>query len=252
MYRRLVISSAVLAVVWAVSSTQAQVSSAFPPMALPTGAAPMPMPFKMKAVAGKPYSLTAKTTDSKRLADGTWTTTVLEARKMRDSEGRERSELINRSGGPPVVSLTDPIAQTFVTLSWSDKTATVTHVPLPKPLTPEQEARAAESRAKAAEYRATHPSPDTSTLPPKTIAGASAEGKEQIITLHAAKLSGGEPVRVVEDTWTAPDLSIPLESTSDDPRGQKIITIVTDLQRAEPDPSLFHIPADYKIVERKN
>jgi hypothetical protein len=206
----------------------------------------------MKCVTGKPYSLASKTSTSTRLADGTWTTTVLEQRKMRDSEGRERTETTNGSGGSPVVSLTDPAAQTIVTLFRFNKTAILTHISLPKPPTPEQEARLAEIRAKAAEYRAAHPSGDETDIPPRTIAGVSAEGKRRIITLHAATLSNGDPVRVVEETWTSPDLGIPLASTSDDPRGQKIAMTVTDLQRAEPDPSLFKIPADYQVTERQN
>jgi hypothetical protein len=206
----------------------------------------------MKCVTGKPYSLVSKTTTSKRLADGTWTTTVLEQRRMRDSAGRERTELTNGSGGPPFVSLTDPAAQTIVSLFAFNKTAILTHISLPIPPTPEQEARSAEIRAKAAEYRAAHPSGDTTDLPPRTIAGASAEGERRIITLHAATLSNGDPVRVIEETWTSPDLGIPLASTSDDPRGQKIAMTVVDLQRSEPDPSLFRIPADYQITEQKN
>jgi hypothetical protein len=242
---RLVFSSAALALVCAAAPAQAQ-SVAFPPLFESGG----PPPFKMKCVSGKPYSLASKTTSSKRLADRTWTTTVLEERKMRDSEGRERAEMTNGSGGPPAVTLTDPAAQTIVSLFLFNKTAILKHISLPKPPTPEQEARSAEIRAKAAEYRAAHPSGDTTALPPRTIVGVSAEGERRIITLRAATLSNGDPVRVVEETWTSPDLGIPLASTSDDPRGLKIAMKITDLQRTEPDPSLFKIPADYQITER--
>ena len=247
MYCRVVFSSAALAVVCAVTSSQAQ-SPTPPRFIAPSGGPP---PFKMKSVTGKPYSLASKTITSNLLADGTWTTTVLEQRKMRDSEGRERTETTNESGGLPAVSLTDPGAQTIVSLFLWSKTAIRMHISLPLSPTPEQEARTSEFRAKAAEYRAAHPSTDTTTVPPRTIAGVSAEGKEQVITLHAAKLSNGDPVRVVVETWTSPDLGIPLASTSDDPRGQKIEMTVTDLHRTEPDPSLFKIPADYKITERQ-
>jgi hypothetical protein len=205
MHCRFVFSSAALALVLAVAPVQAQ-TLAFPPIVAPRGGPP---PFKIKCIAGKPYSLVSKTTTSKRLADRTWTTTVLEQRKMRDSAGRERSELINGSGGPPFVSLTDPAAQTIVSLFAFNKAATLTHISLPMPPTPEQEARSAEICVKAAEYRAEHLSGDTTDLPPKTIVGASAEGKRWIITLHGATLSNGDSVRVVEETWTLPDLPNP-------------------------------------------
>jgi hypothetical protein len=213
------------------------------------GAAPALGPFKMQALTGEPYSLTSKAIISKKFTDGTWHTTFQEERRMRDSEGRERSELLDASGRPIIIRLTDPVAQSMVLLQPFSKSATVTHVPLPSP---EQEARAEEFRAKAAEYRALHPlSPDTESLPPQTIAGVYAEGKRRTTVLRAAKMPDGQQVRVVEETWTAPDLKIPLARTSDDPRGEKITMTVTDLQRADPDPALFQIPPDYKLVEQK-
>jgi len=208
-------------------------------------------PMKLRAITGEPYTLIAKTTVEKKFTDGTWHTTILKERRMRDTEGRERSELLDASGRPITISVTDPVAQTIVDLQPSSKTARVTHVPLPSP---EQEARSEDRKAKAAEYRRLHPpSPDDeSPLPPQTIAGVYAEGKHHVNVLGAlgVKVGDGQEVRVVEETWTAPDLKIPLMSTSDDPRGEKITRTVTELQRADPDPALFQIPADYTTVER--
>jgi hypothetical protein len=246
---------ALLALLFLIASAHAQViavAPVIPPLHINGGV--QLGAFKMPAVKGEPFSLTSKTTNTKKLTDGTWTTTVLEERRMRDSEGRERSEFVDPSGRAISARLTDPVAQTIVYLQLWDKTARVTHIPLPKPPTPEEEARAAESRARIAEFVANHPPLPIEAkdeLTPRTIEGVYAEGKRQTFVLDA-KLSNGEPVRVVEDTWTAPDLKIPLASTSDDPRGQKITMTVTGLQRAEPDPALFQIPADYKMVEQEN
>jgi hypothetical protein len=57
-----------------------------------------------------------------------------------------------------------------------------------------------------------------------------------------AKMSDGQEVRVVEETWTAPDLKIPLAQTSGDTRGEKISMTVKDLQRAEPASALLQVP----------
>lgn len=246
---------ALLAILFLSASAHAQVTTPGPVIPpLPINGGVRLGAYKMPAVQGEPYSLTSKTTNAKKLTDGTWTTTVLVERRMRDSEGRERSEFVDPSGRSIAARVTDPVAQTIVSLQTWDKTARVTHVPLPKPPTPEQEARAAEARAKIAEFVANHPPPPIEAkdeLTPRTIEGVYAEGKRQT-TVLGAKLSNGDPVRVVEDTWTAPDLKIPLASTSDDPRGQKITMTVTGLQLAEPDPALFQIPADYKTVEQEN
>jgi hypothetical protein len=76
------------------------------------------------------------------------------------------------------------------------------------------------------------------------------EGK-RTTTLLGAKMADGQAVRIIEETWTAPDLKIAFAQTSDDPRGEKITMTVTDLHRAEPDPAVFQIPADYKQLEQK-
>jgi len=229
-----------------------QVATAATPVIPPfhiSGGPPPLGPMKMRAVTGEPYTLTAKTTIEKKYTDGSWHTTSYQEHRIRDSEGRERSELLNASGGPIFINLKDPTAQTLVALNRWSKTATVTHVPLPSP---EQEARTQERQAKAAAYRAAHPAAadEDSPLPPQTIAGVYAEGRRHINVLHAM-LADGQQDRVVEDTWTAPDLGIALARTSDDPRGQKITMTVTDLDRNEPDPGLFQIPPDYTVVEQK-
>jgi hypothetical protein len=257
MRQRPIFSSVVLTVLVNAASISAQVATApaavpvIPPLRISGGV--HLGSFKMSAVKGEPFSLISKTTNSKKLTDGTWATTALEEHRMRDSEGRERSEIVHpdHRSNAPTATINDPVAQMIVNLAPWNKTAYVTHIPLPKPPTPEQEARAEEAQAKAAEYRTLHPSPYESPLPSQTIAGVYAEGKQQTIVLRV-KSSDGEPVRVVEDTWSSPDLKIRLASTSDDPRGQKIAMKVISLQRTEPDPALFQIPPDYKVVEQQN
>jgi hypothetical protein len=91
-----VFNSAVLAIILTTPLIQAQVVSPPTPVVPPVrlmGGINMGA-FKMKAVKGEPYSLTSKTTISKKLTDGTWTTTVLEEHHLRDSEGRERSDFV--------------------------------------------------------------------------------------------------------------------------------------------------------------
>jgi hypothetical protein len=235
-------------VMWMSAQTAAPPAPVIPPFRI-DGGPPPPGPFKMRAVTGEPYSLTAKTTIAKKFTDGTWHMTQYEERRMRDSEGRERSELLDASGRPISVRLTDPVAQTIIDLQPLSRSATVIHVALPSP---DQQARSKEFRAQAEAYRAQHPpSPDAeSPLPPQTIAGVQTEGKRRVNVL-GAKMSDGQEVRVVEETWTAPDLKISLAQTSDDPRGEKISMAVTDLQRAEPASPLLQVPPDYKLVEQK-
>src|SRR5665213_3407790 len=79
--------------------------------------------FKMTALKGQPYSLVSKTTTVKTVADGTPVTAVREERRMRDAEGRERTETIRPNGAVISSHVTDPVAQMTITLFPGSKTA---------------------------------------------------------------------------------------------------------------------------------
>jgi hypothetical protein len=209
----------------------------------------------MTGIKGQPYSLVEKTTQVRTLSDGTVMTTNREQHRMRDSEGRTRTEMGTIKDGQfelQTVSLMDPVANTIATLIVHGKTAMVTHFPQPKPPTPEQEARMAEFRTKAEAYRKEHPALPSGyeDLPPETIAGVYATGRRHTLIIPAGREGNDRDIHVVEDSWASSDLRITLRSTTDDPRMGKITMEVTDLERNEPDPTLFQIPADYKVTER--
>jgi hypothetical protein len=209
-------------------------------------------------VKGQPYSLVEKTTQARTLSDGTVMTTHREDHQMWDSEGRTRTERGTEKDGQfevQTVSLMDPVARISVTMFVYGKTADVMHFPEPKaptPPTPEQQARMAEARARAEAYRKEHPAPPPSgheELQPETIAGVYATGMRHTLTIPAGREGNDRDIHVVEDTWTSPDLKIRMRSTTDDPRTGKITMEVTELERNEPDPALFQIPADYKVTD---
>lgn len=214
--------------------------------------------FRMPAVKNHPYTLLLKTTSHKKGPDGLPIAHVYFKRIMRDTEGREREEIfaaqqIVPAGNAISVRITDPVAQTMVSWFPGTKTASVTHIPLPPPLTPEQEAKQAETRAKLEGYRKAHqPSPELdSDLPHETLAGIDAVGHRHILIIPADRTQDHQEVRIVEDTWTDPELKIKLASVTDDPRPEmgKIYTMVEELKRGAPDPVLFQIPAGYQIID---
>jgi hypothetical protein len=210
----------------------------------------------LRAVKGQPFSLVEKTTRVQTLSDGTVMTTHREQHRMRDSDGRTRTEMGTNKDGQFVVqnvSLMDPVTNTLATLFVSGKTAIVTHLkPLKPPtLTPEQQAQIAEARAHAEAYRKDHPTPDHEELQPETIAGVYATGSRFTLIIPAGREGNDRDIHVVSDTWTAPDLKIQMRSTTDDPRTGKLTMEVTELERNEPDPALFQIPPDYKVTERQ-
>ena len=213
----------------------------------------------MAGVKGQPYSLVEKTTRVQTLSDGTVMTTHLEKHELRDSEGRTRTEMGTVKDGQFEVQnvfLVDPASRIYVTMFVHGKTAMVTHLPEPKPPTPptpEQQARMAELRAKAQAYRKEHPEqpPNLEDLQPETIAGVYATGRRLTRIIPAGREGNDRDIHVVQDTWTSPDLKIRMRSTMDDPRTGKTTMEVTELERNEPDPALFQIPADYKVTDRQ-
>ena len=203
----------------------------------------------MPGVKGQPYSFVEKTTRIQTLEDGRIIATYGEERQMRDSEGRMRTEFasMNKAGKFEVLTvvLVDPVSSTDTTMFPRSKRAEVRHHAQPKPLTPEQQARMAENRARAASL----PSP-FENLPPATIAGFYAIGRRFTDIIPAGQAGNDREIRVVEDAWASPELNINMRTATDDPRVGRVTSQVTDFERNEPDPTLFRIPADYKVTER--
>lgn len=208
----------------------------------------------LMGVKNQPFSLVEKTTQVRTLADGTVITTHREEHRMRDSEGRVRSESGSEKDGAfelQMVSIMDPVANTTVMMFVQSKTATVTHLRAPQPPTPEQEAKRAELRAKAEAYRKDHPPLPSGyeDLQPETIAGVYATGRHHTLVIPAGREGNDRDIHIVDDTWTSPDLKIRMRSISDDPRFGKTTMEVTSLQQSEPDPALFQIPPGYKVTD---
>ena len=51
------------------------------------------------------------------------------------------------------------------------------------------------------------------------------------------------------EVWTSPDLKIIVSSKRSDPRMGEQTFKLTNITRADPDPSLFTVPADFKVIE---
>jgi hypothetical protein len=66
-----------------------------------------------------------------------------------------------------------------------------------------------------------------------------------------AETNGGKEVKVVDEYWYSEDLRLNMLVIHNDPRTGDLTTTVTQVSRSEPDPAIFAIPADYKIVSRQ-
>jgi hypothetical protein len=94
----------------------------------------------------------------------------------------------------------------------------------------------------------TPPGPGTTqALPARDIAGVRAEGTRTTWTIPAGRIGNEKPIEVVSERWYSPELLLVLESRHTDPRFGERIYRLEALQRGEPRPELFQVPADYEL-----
>jgi hypothetical protein len=87
----------------------------------------------------------------------------------------------------------------------------------------------------------------TEDLGTQTIEGVQAEGKRTIRTIPAGEIGNEYPIEIVTETWHSPDLEMVVLRIHKDPRFGETEYRLTEISREEPDPSLFEIPANFRI-----
>lgn len=226
---------------------------------------------------GAPYSAVGTTEMVQTLADGNRIVHTNTSRYYRDGKGRTRTELSLSAVGPfaldessTVVMINDPVAKQHFVLHPDQKRAEA--LPLP-----EGAFAAGASNAKhgvnsggAATGNKVDASPSTALppLPPlhctpgatpapsttvslgqKTLSGLSATGTRVEYTIPAGQIGNEQPITVTSEQWMSEELGVILASTQHDPMMGDMQFHLAQIERAEPDPSLFVMPADYTLTD---
>ena len=89
----------------------------------------------------------------------------------------------------------------------------------------------------------------TENLGSQTLEGVQVTGVRTTQTIPAGKIGNDRPITIVTEVWTSPELKTIVLSKRNDPRMGEHTFKLTNIQRAEPDPSLFTVPSDFKITE---
>src|SRR5262245_43307229 len=89
------------------------------------------------------------------------------------------------------------------------------------------------------------------SLGTQTIEGVTAEGTRLTLTIPAGEIGNTMPIELVKETWYSPELQLVVMSKYRDPRSGETTYRLSNIDRGEPDHSLFEIPADHSIVEEK-
>jgi hypothetical protein len=92
-------------------------------------------------------------------------------------------------------------------------------------------------------------SASTEDLGTQTMEGVLVTGVRTTHTIPAGQIGNERPISIVTEIWTSPDLKTVVFSKRADPRMGELTFRLTNIVRTEPDPSLFTVPPDFKIVE---
>lgn len=228
------------------------------------------------SVKGAPYSATTTTESSQTLADGNHISQSSTGAVARDSQGRTRQDTalppignLSAASLPHLVFIRDPVAGTSYTLNLTDKTAwknpmamidlegsgmqiqTSTVIVQKKDGAggpPDMPPPPHEMMMKHIESDEESPA-TTESLGTQTIEGVSANGVRTTRIIPAGQIGNERPISVVTEVWTSSELKTIVSSKREDPRMGEQSFKLTNIVRGEPDPSLFTVPADFKMID---
>lgn len=236
-----------------------------------------------KIVKGAPYSAKAVTEHTQTLSDGNQIIHRNEALYYRDSEGRLRIEQTLKTIGKwaaqdepaKIVTISDPVSGSYYSLD--PRTRTAVQDPSGKLRMKMRELQKIETQhleklkydmkfkmfepSKEKEKYVDPPKTKTKTeegsdsrkketLGKQTIEGVVAEGTRTTRTIPAGEIGNVRPIEIVDERWYSPELQLHVRTKHQDPRSGETVYRLTNINRGEPDRSLFEVPSDYRIVDK--
>jgi len=88
----------------------------------------------------------------------------------------------------------------------------------------------------------------TEQLGTQNFEGIDAEGTRTTTTIPAGSIGNERPIEIVYERWYSKDLKMIVYSKHSDPRFGEQTYRLTNINRSEPDPSLFTPPPGFKVV----
>jgi hypothetical protein len=231
-------------------------------------------------VKNQPYQAQAVTELKQTLADGSHITQTTTATVARDSEGRTvRIQKLSTIGpwrstsesseadSPTLTTIFDPVAKTHTDYTSDSTVARVLPIPTPPPSGAGRSAAGgfamfAHSPASggdagpvtfAVQAHAGPPGPalasdaKTEQLGTETFEGIPATGTRVTSTIPAGTIGNDRDLTITRETWYSSDLNLVIRSTQSDPRFGTTTYTLTNIQRNEPDPTMFQVPPGYTV-----
>jgi hypothetical protein len=228
-------------------------------------------------VKGAPFCAAVTTEHTQSFADGNRIHTAETSNVCRDGEGRTRRETsLNLLGAgpqasaPKLITILDPVAGVRYMLDSENKVAHKVNLPplgsapdtgLPKGgevfIMRSAGGAAGQTFSNNMSFRragqdSNEPAPATESLGDQTINGIHATGTRVTTTIPSGKMGNDKPIVVTSERFYSPDLKATVMTKHADPWAGELETQFTNVNTSEPDPSLFTVPSDYKIVDDRD
>lgn len=203
----------------------------------------------VRLVTGVPYSALGTSQTTITLPDGSRVVRENHIRQWRDSDGRTRSEIsLTTIGGRQPVELNttvtvidDPAARERYVLQPGEKLA-VTLPIVPCRPADEPDLSVGPPRPAHLPIQVSRPV----KLGERRLGGARVAGRRIEATIPAGVAGNSRPIQMSAEQWYGKDLKVVVEATYRDPRTGETRYKLSDIDRAEPDASLFKVPESYR------
>lgn len=232
-----------------------------------------------KTVTGAPYSADETTQTVQTLADGNRIVSTSKSKVYRDQQGRRRVEQtmsnigsLTGADSQTVVMIDDPTTSIHYTLHPDTRTAEKVETNVNNAANLETAAKmklqmetldlkmrsaakgtitagVLSSSSKLAAEASTRQEED---LGPQNLEGVLVQGKRTTTTIPAGAIGNDRAIQIVDERWYSPELQMNIMTKHNDPRMGETVFTVTGVSRANPDPTLFQLPADYQVVNTRN
>ena len=218
------------------------------------------------AIAGAPFSGVMNMQSATNFADGNRIVRTNTVRYFRDGQGRTRTE---RQGfnmqslptvGGSIVTITDPVSGKQIHMFPGQQSASVIKLPhgLPVSRTATVSACNGENVPQfalmgigmaigAGQY--TEASTSTTSLGQKVVNGLNATGCRIVRTIPVGVLGNEKPITSTTDQWVSSELGMTVQLSETSSLGGSVTMNLEQTVLAEPDASLFAVPANYKTTE---
>ncbi len=220
-------------------------------------------------VTGAPYSAVQVVQSSETLADGNVIQRKHTMNVFRDSQGRIRTEETitpdASTGKQPytITTILDYVGGHRYTLNSSTMVATESPLRIPHNPPPRGGAGASGSSASgtsasgaspmavrrggAAGPDRTNPNVVRTTLSPQAVNGVLASGTQHTETIPAGAIGNARAIQTSRTMWVSDTLKVPVQIKSSDPRFGTTDMELTNIVPAEPNATLFVVPAGYTV-----